>query len=69
MYLFVAIPAERDEVLFRVDSKQATSADMVNLEIGGTAPVLTPPSIACQHLPAMFSIGSRVRSKPRPLGP
>jgi hypothetical protein len=68
MYFFVTTHTECDEIQFGVVSKGTALTDMVDLEVGGGATVLTPPSISCQHLPAELSVENRIQSKPRSLG-
>jgi hypothetical protein len=61
----VAISAERDQIFVHVVTQSASRAQVVNLEVLGTAAVLASPAVTLQHFGAEFAVGICVEPKSR----
>ena len=65
MDVTVAISAERDQIFVCVVTQPASRANVVDLEMIGTAAVLASPAVTLQHFDAEFAIRIWVEPKSR----
>ena len=67
MHLYVAIRAERDQVLFFVATRLAAELEVVHLQMPHTTADLASPAVALHHLPMQFAVAGRIESESRAL--
>ena len=68
MHLFVALGAQRDQILFDIASRMAAEFEVMHLQILHATAELAPPAVALQHLAMQVSIARRIESQSRVLG-
>jgi hypothetical protein len=61
----VAISAECDQIFVCIVTQQASRANVVNLEMIGTAAILASPAVTVQHFGSESAIRIWVQPKPR----
>ena len=63
MDITVTISTERDQIFVHVVTQSASRAQVVNLEVLGTAAVLASPAVTHQYFGAELAIRMRVEPK------
>jgi len=56
MHAFVAVSAERDQVLFDIASRLAPEFEVVHPQVLHATADLASPAVALQHLPMQFAV-------------
>ena len=63
MHLFVALDAQRDQVLFYVATRMAPEFEVMHVQVLHAAAHLAPPAVALQHLSVQFAVALRIESE------
>ena len=62
---FVAMGAQRDQVLFHIAPRLTPEFLMVHMQVPHAAAGLASPAIALQHLPMQYAVARRVKPESR----
>ena len=65
MHPFVALSAQRDQVLFHIATRLAAEFEVVHLQVLHATANLASPAVALQHLAVQFAVALRIESESR----